>query len=948
MIPAMAPGQGDRPLRFATSTAGQPPTLVDTADAGDSADPGIRDDGSGARPRLRGRPRPEGPHFEPGQRIGRFVLLSQVGAGGMGMVFAAFDPELDRRVAIKVLRHDGRTGDDRRLRLQREAQAMARLSHPNVITVYDVGTVGEDVYIAMEFVDGCTLGQWLAEDRRTVREILEVFVAAGRGLSAAHAAGLVHRDFKPDNVLVDRRGRVRVMDFGLATASATASDPPSAGNSAGGAVSPTVSGSGLDAVSGAGSTSGAVGRLTRTGARLGTPAYMSPEQHLGTPADARSDQFSFCVALYEGLYGVRPFRGERVATVALQVLQGNVRPFPKRPRVPVHVRRAILRGLSVDPDDRFPSMDALLAELERDPMRRLRRAGLAVGIVVLVGGAAFFGYERRAAVAAACSGAGAPAVALWSAERRSAVEDALRGALPAGTEATVESALSVLDAYLDAWRRARREACEDTRVRRLTSEAVLDARMACFDDRLRAVRALLVEFEGADRPVALRAVEAVEALPAVADCRDAGFVLERWGREGGSRAPDPAVAGRLATARAKFHTGRYEEALGVLDGLEQEYGTDLPRATASAVGVLRGDVLEKLGRFEEAERAYEAAFVDGLEAGREDLAFDAARGLVHTDGYRRARAEVGEVWAAMARRLAERLDDRRRTAELENAVGSMRLAQGRRKEALEHYRRALRGLETVEGADGARAWAMNNLAVAHAALGQLDRARTLHRAALDLRIARLGPGHPEVAVSLANLASVESQAERFDEAEALYERALEIRRSAFGPTHVDVAGLLNNLGSIAEQRGRIDEAVERYRRAYGILRERLGPTHPNTVIAAANLAGALRQAGRPSEAVDLLDDLVAELPPDGDAELAGEVTWLLACARLERAGAEVVDGPRGVEVRKLRRVGRAERGRILTLLDGALERLGDRASLADPEVWDLLADLRRAVGRGPS
>ncbi|MBK7830434.1 protein kinase [Nannocystis sp.] len=292
--------------------------------------------------------------------IGRFRVLSPLGAGGMSVVYGAYDEQLDRRVAVKLLKGSG--SPDSQARLLREAQAMARLAHPNVVAVHEAGLWGAQVYIAMEFVKGVDLRAWLALAPRAWPEVVEVFTAAGHGLAAAHQAGLVHRDFKPANVLLGDDGRARVVDFGLVRQS----DEPSAAVPSD---RPIVGAAALHAT------------LTATGAILGTPAYMSPEQHQGRPADARSDQFSFCVALYEGLHGALPFAGDSLPALADAVLAGRVRPVPEDSRVPAWLRRVVLRGLAVDPAARWPSMDELLDELGRDP-DRLRRARLRLAVIV--------------------------------------------------------------------------------------------------------------------------------------------------------------------------------------------------------------------------------------------------------------------------------------------------------------------------------------------------------------------------------------------------------------------------------------------------------------------------------------------------------------------------------------------------------------------------------------
>ena len=322
-------------------------------------------------------------------RVGRYRVLGRIGSGGMGVVYRAHDPELARDVAVKVVNPETGAGHEHaRARLVREARAMARLAHPNVIHVYDVGTVEDGVFIAMELVEGQSLAAWLAAEPRPWRQILELFVHAGRGLAAAHAAGVIHRDFKPHNVLVGTDGRVRVGDFGLAGGDAAGPTGPH-----GAVTEPIEPAPDEPAALDRASISGA---LTRTGMLLGTPKYMPPEQESGAPASARSDQFSFCVALYEALYGRPPYAGDSVSIYRHHVRHGDVLPPPEGSRVRAWVHAEIVRGLSVDPAERHPGMDALLDRLDdalEDPRtlqrrrRRLRLAGIgaiAAGVSALV------------------------------------------------------------------------------------------------------------------------------------------------------------------------------------------------------------------------------------------------------------------------------------------------------------------------------------------------------------------------------------------------------------------------------------------------------------------------------------------------------------------------------------------------------------------------------------
>ncbi|MCC6337873.1 MAG: pilus assembly protein N-terminal domain-containing protein [Myxococcales bacterium] len=302
-------------------------------------------------------PGPDAPVLRPGQQLGRYEVERLLGAGGMGVLYLARDPKLGRRVAVKLMRPHF-ADDVARARLLREAQAMAQLAHPNVVSVFDLGELDERVFVAMEYVEGGTLREWL-KTPRAAAEVVAVFLQAGAGLAAAHRAGLVHRDFKPENVLIGADGRVRVTDFGLARAREPAEGPdtPEA----------------LASV-----------ELTQTGAVLGTPAYMSPEQLDSKPAGARSDQYSFCVALHEALVGRRPFEGRTLVEVRAKVLAGGAA-RPPAEQMPDEVWRVVERGLAIDPGRRFESMQALLDGLAGRPRSSSGRAWIAASLVAGLG-----------------------------------------------------------------------------------------------------------------------------------------------------------------------------------------------------------------------------------------------------------------------------------------------------------------------------------------------------------------------------------------------------------------------------------------------------------------------------------------------------------------------------------------------------------------------------------
>jgi serine/threonine-protein kinase len=327
--------------------------------------------------RLR-QPRPQaGPTLSAGIAVDRYTILGLIGRGGMGEVYAAHDPSLDRKVALKLMRPEAAARDERgEERLLREAQAIASLSHPNVVVVYDVGTFAGRVYIAMEHVDGITLAEWLAAEARSWKDIVHAFLQAARGLSAAHRAGIVHRDFKPQNVMMAADGTARVMDFGLARRIHDVADERRA------RLSPTTS---------------TPFALTRTGRQAGTPIYMAPEQFADGDVDARTDQFSYCVALFWALYGQHPFGAGG------QLTPGAFAP-PNAPRkgvAPSWIRSVLVRGLATDPTARWPSIDDLAKALSRDPDRRRRTL---LGLTAAIVGSAALGIgvtrivERRQSV----------------------------------------------------------------------------------------------------------------------------------------------------------------------------------------------------------------------------------------------------------------------------------------------------------------------------------------------------------------------------------------------------------------------------------------------------------------------------------------------------------------------------------------------------------------------
>jgi tetratricopeptide (TPR) repeat protein/predicted Ser/Thr protein kinase len=736
--------------------------------------------------------------LERGAAVGRYLILDRVGGGGMGVVYAGYDPELDRKVALKLLRPD-RSEESSRLRLLREAQAIARLSHPNVIAVHDAGTFGDDVFLAMELVPGTTLGRWLEGEPRPWREVVERFLAAGRGLAAAHAAGLVHRDFKPDNVLLGEDGRVLVADFGLARPAGAeeerTGESPAAGD--------------IGDIGGIGGI--LASPLTEWGVVLGTPAYMAPEQLRGEAADARSDQFSFCVALWEALYGERPFAG------------GSA-------RVPGWLRQVLACGLAEDPALRHPSMEALLGHLESG-LGAGRRRWLAAAGAVLALGAAFSGLGYfQARQAQLCGGAEEKLSGIWGAERKAAVRAAFlatRAPFAGVAWARVEQAL---DSYGRSWAEMRRSACAATRLRGEQSEDLLDRRMFCLDQRLRDLDALADLFSRADRQIVENAVKASSRLTPLDGCADLPSLTARVPLPAGSeqRARVEAVGRETARVRALRAAGRYREALAQAAILAREAARlKYPPLLAEAL-YLRGDLEERTGDLERAERTLRQA-VWKAEAARDDkVKAEAAIAYLYLVGKGQHRFDVAHPWEEFTAAILDRLDERDALrAEFVNMVGFLREAEGRYEESLARHLEAAAIRRRALGPQAPEvAAAVANAGVALFRLGKYREAGVRFGEALKIQEAALGPAHPEVADSINRLANVSYVQGRYEEALELHRRALKIRTAALGPRHRLSGDSHQNLGNCLDLMGRPEEALEHYRSTLAIYRQALGPDHP--------------------------------------------------------------------------------------------------------------------------
>ena len=776
---------------------------------------------------------PMAPHERPstlprGTAIGRFLLLGQLGAGGMGVVYAAHDPDLDRRVALKLVT---RSDDLSRDRLLREAQALARLAHPNVVTVHDVGTHASTVWIAMELVDGLTLGAWARKTPRSPAAILRTLVEAARGVAAAHAAGLVHRDLKPDNVMVGHDGRVRVMDFGLAHGRSEAGPRDRSQHSH---LAESSAPAALSL------------QLSSPGALQGTPAYMAPEQWEGREAGTAADQFGWCVMAWELLHGERPFHGADLFDLADAVRSGKRRPPPRRRRAPAWLRRVLERGLATQPAQRWPSMNDLLAALRRARARaRLSRALIAVAVLALLALAALALHRRdRAQTLAACITAGAEIDTTWNDDARQRITAALQTTGLRDAAATAERVMPWLDQQAAAWRRTRGLACLESELHLRWDSTTRDAALACLEDRRLAIASLIDELARADQRVAPRAVAAAAALPPIEPCGDRERLRRYIAPPGEHHDATRSIRRELARADSLRLAGKYSDGLtAARDAHTAAEALAWPPLTATA-NLALARLLHDTGSYADAETRSADVFFSAAPLAAWELAADAAILLTHLAGNRRGDLPDGTLWARNAELAIHEAGDRlglresNRLNSLANAHGAAR----RYPEARALHERTLEIRRRLLGPDHPDvAWALNNLALDHASLGELATARTLHDEALAIRRRVLGPEHPDVAASLFNLATLERRAGNLDTALALHRRALEIRERALGPEHPDVAHSLNNLALVHYTRGEHTAARPLLARAVAIREKTLGPTHPDLAASLDNL-GLVRAA----------------------------------------------------------------------------------------------------------
>ena len=796
------------------------------------------------------------------ETIGRYRVLERIGQGGMGTVLAAYDEQLDRKVAIKVLDAPG-GHSAATLRLQREAQALARLSHPNVVTVHEVGEADGEVYLVMEFMRGQSLDAWI-DDKPQWSEVLGVFAQAGRGIVAAHAAGLVHRDLKPHNIMRTDDGAVKVLDFGLARAEAM---------------------DGPDATADATEPAAFDAQLTRTGALLGTPAYMAPEQHRGEPADALTDQYGFCAALHHVLYGQLPFEADTMQVLVAKILSNRVDPPPSDTRVPSWLARVVRKGLNAEPSGRWPSMQALLDALARDPVkirrRRLTFAGL--GLVAVLSG---YGLsELRTEVEAACPSPREEREVQWSAERREAIEAAFTTANPRLGANTLLRTTEPITAYVDTMGQMRTDACEAHREGG-QSDRLFGLRTACLDIRRAGFDQLMQSFEHADAATVDNAAWAVASLPRLEPCGDVEALLAAV-----PPPDDPQTAREvqqqretLASARSMGLAGAYEDATtraqSAVDAAKRlEYGPLIAEAQLRL-----GDILREANDHTSAHEVLTAAIRSALEAKHYEAAAEALalRNWIEADRLDRpAQAlAVDEIADGMLGALGR--PPRLQWLLLNNrAVAQFR--DGRFTDAETSYRAALEAARSA-GEDALPVEVIStlaNLAILQSeGQGRPGAAARELRSAREKAVALLGPENPRVFALTSMLAEFLAEGGRLHDAQ----KQLELARPHVPPDAYSRVMLQIDSAQLHHELGEHEASLRDAEAALALAREQL----PDDYLVSAALwrRGAARVwLGQTEAGLKDLDDAVAR-----ELERAGPKSDSVALARtwaglgLQRAG----------------------------------------------------------------
>jgi eukaryotic-like serine/threonine-protein kinase len=795
--------------------------------------------------------KPSGAKLARGTNLGRYVLLDPIGKGGLGVVYAAYDPQLDRKVALKLLRpraNSSATASEGKARLLREAQAMARLSHPNVVAVHDVGVHEDQVFIAMDLVEGETLTTWKARQKRTPHEVLDIFLQAGRGLAAAHAANLVHRDFKPDNVLIDQNGRALVMDFGLARAADIGDQsevPPSP-----------------EAPTQLGRDSAALAvPLTGVGIVMGTPGYAAPEQLRGDAADALSDQFSFCASLYEALYGELPFAGNTLGSYAAAIEQSGARPVMPAGRVPARLRRILLKGMSLTPGDRFKSLDDLLRELCKDTRRTLRWVLLPAG-VLLVCSAAFLGLRQyRLRREGECEDSAGRLAGTWDPEVKAKIHRAFAATGKPFAQDAWNGVSGALDSYASIWTSMRDEACAETRLRNQQTEEVFFLRMVCFERERAGLKALIDVLTQADGSIVENAVVAVQSLEKPNACSN----LAALRAEPNAIPTDPARAarfanfrGRLAEATALYDAGQYEKVIPLATALAADCDATAERWFQAEALFILGGSQRRSDNFTSSAQAFSQAYVSATSSRNEAVAARSASSLVEISTYL-GKSEDAQLWSSLAQAvIAEIGGSDELEADLLLRQANASFLRGDYSDAVSDSARALDLAKRVFGPDDRRTVSiLNTVAIATTVEGRWTEGMELSRQVATATEKALGPDHPLTSLFLANYGQSLGGLGRALEGNEVCKRSLTIATHSTGNDSDYTANALTCLARSARYLGELDQALASAKRIVAIYERRqpVDAQRPPNGLDEVGLAWLAK--GRYAEALQALEKSVA-------------------------------------------------------------------------------------------
>ena len=827
-----------------------------------------------------------------GTHIDRYQILGLLGKGGMGAVYKAYDPELDRSIAIKMLTVaccEGETASKPQARLMREAQALAKLSHPNVVSIFDVGTYQQSVYIAMEYVKGRTLREWIGKTKPTQKQIIKVFSKAGKGLHAAHCEGIVHRDFKPENVVVGDKGQVKVLDFGLARAAANeetafSHDKPNS-------IREPSSGEKLLSTP-----------LTKVGATVGTTLYMAPEHFLREKLDEKTDQFSFCVTLFEALYGTRPFPGDTLLDFEENLTFGRI-VVPETAHVPKWIEDIILKGLSSSQNDRYGSMLELLEALSVDPYlvkaQKQKRMLLWLASTLSAAFFMFVGHTFFSKSDELCTGAERSLAGIWNDQIRDKMQQAFVDSQLSYAHDSYSRVANRFDAYLKRWKDEYTENCRATRVRGEQSEKTMDLKRGCLNNHLQNANALINVLSQADKKVVGKAIQAVSSLSGFTNCNDTEALQSavRPIKDEQTKIKVAAIRKKLAHVEAFLNTGKYQEGLELAHKLENEAEDIDYKPVQAEVQLNLGHLLDRIGEYKQAETALNDA---ARKAGKcEDglLAAKALALLVWVVGYSQARYEVGLSIARDAEIMLDvaKGDDKLRS-ELYNNIGVVFGSKGDYDKALKYFLRELQIQEKSIGTKDHRlAVTLNNLGVVLINKGDYDRSLDYYRRSLKIWQAALGSDHPETVHPLNNLGVVFMAKGMHEKALTNYQKSLSIRQKALGHDHPLVAVTLNNLGEVHLKNKDFDNALSYHLQALAIRQKVLGPEHPNLVDSLNGIGAVFLEKQIPEKALEPLESAVTICDKKTcDQSLQGNVLFGLARALVSTGG----DNERAVKLVK--------------------------------------------------